>query len=166
MIEGTFVKATGRVKWLNQWYQFKGKTFVDITSPGMTQLNTLNDAIEWAAKDGIPVLYTNAGLFNGIKDDAGGLKTKLSSKVHLFVASYNTGTEPIMPMYFDKGSWRFWEYAPGKYRFKIDVLSQFEQYFVKVDGVDKPPTAEGQSGSKIKSITIPEIKINFEYYED
>jgi len=175
MIEGKFNKLEGKVEWLGQWYKFKGKTFVDITKTGMTQLNTLNDAIEWAAKDGIPVLYTNAGLFNGVKDDANGLKTKISSKVHLFVASYTTSTKPQLPMYFEDESWRFWEYTPGQYRFKFDTMREFEQYFIKssAPGEPEPPEEPDNDGDLIvdtgpvlKAIHIPAIDITFEYYDE
>lgn len=134
MIEGNFDRATRKLEWLGQWYKFKSEgahsSFIDTVQTN--KLNEIDNQINWAGNLGmIPVVYTSAGIWDKIQDDASGLKEKISSKAHLFVAHYTTGTEPVMPMYFDKGSWRFWEYAAGKYRFSLDVLSQFEQYLVK-----------------------------------
>jgi len=130
MIEGKFDLATQKLQWLNQWYKFKPKSFIDTTK--FNHLNDINNMIGWAANEGvIPVLYTSAGIWNGIQDDADHLKVKIPVKVHLFVVNWTTNLVPAMPMYFDKGSWRFWEYAKGQYRFSIDVLSQLEQYLVK-----------------------------------
>ena len=103
----------------DRFVQFTKKDAGDLPAAvDITQGIRLDDIYHWVQQVGDqlqtrPIIYTSAGIWNGIEDNSG-LKPMVRSSADLWVANWQTNGKPQYPtLPLDWDSWSFWQYGKG-----------------------------------------------------